>query len=271
MPDNLDGVSHPEFRGSARVGAARWAAAILPPLVAGPEETVTRGGPPAAYPLLRAAHLTREVDGQIIVDDVSVDIPRGDVLAIVGPSGAGKSSFLRLLNRLDEPTHGSVFLEGVDYKTLPPRLLRCRVGLVAQAPMLFPGTVADNIRFGPTQRGREIAPRTVAEALEHVGLAGDEDRDVSTLSGGEAQRVALARTLINAPEVLLLDEPTSALDEVAKRQVEGLIVDLIHSVTLTCVIVTHDPPQAARIGRRVVLMERGRLVQIGTVEEVLHA
>jgi putative ABC transport system ATP-binding protein len=221
--------------------------------------------------ILQAEHLSRVVGDTRLVDDISVQVQQGSIVAIVGPSGAGKSSFLRLLNRLDEPTTGTVWLEGIDYRTIPPQDLRRRVGMVMQSPHLFPGTVADNVRFGPRQRGEELWAESVERLLEQVGLVGYADRDVSNLSGGEAQRVSLARTLANSPEVLLLDEPTSALDETTQRGVEDLICSIIHRGSLTCLIVTHDTQQAARLATHVMVMERGKLVEFGPVEEILDA
>ncbi len=222
-------------------------------------------------PLLRTDRLSRVVGDRALVDDVSVDVRRGDLLAVVGPSGAGKSSFLRLLNRLDEPTGGTVWLEGRDYRTLPPRELRRRVGMVMQTAALFPGTVADNVAFGPRQHGAAIAPDAVAALLRQVGLAGFEDRDVEHLSGGEAQRVAIARAVANEPSVLLLDEPTSALDDVAKREVEALLRHVARERALTCVMVTHDMAQAARLATRVLVLAAGRVRRVGSVPEVLRA
>ena len=196
---------------------------------------------------------------------------RGELLGIVGPSGSGKSSFLRLLNRLDEPTSGTVFLEGQDYRQLPPRELRRRVGMVTQRPFLFPGNVASNLRFGPLQRGETLPDSEVSELLERVGLPGFAARDVVNLSGGEQQRVSLARALANRPEVLLLDEPTSALDEEAKSGIEELICNLVRRNLATCVLVTHDRDQARRMCDRVAIMETGRLIQTGTPAEVLRA
>jgi putative ABC transport system ATP-binding protein len=215
--------------------------------------------------------LSRHVEDKQVVDDISVSVAWGDVLAIVGPSGAGKSSFLRLINRLDEPTGGTVYLEGQDYRKIPPRDLRERVGMVMQAPYLFPGTVAENIRFGPQQRGEVVPPERIEMLLDRVGLRGYEERDVQFLSGGEAQRVSLARTLANSPEVLLLDEPTSALDEAAQRDVEQLVVQIIRQERLTCLIVTHDLGQAERMAERAMLMRNGRLVKVGPIAEVIHA
>ncbi len=221
--------------------------------------------------ILRTEHLSRVADGIAIVNDVSFEVFRGELLGIVGASGSGKSSLLRLLNRLDEPTSGTVYLEGVDYKTFPPRELRRRLGMVTQRPFLFPGNVASNLRFGPRQRGEVLSDETIGELLKQVGLEGFADRDVANLSGGEQQRVSLARALANQPEMLLLDEPTSALDEDAKLGVEQLIRDLATATSATFILVTHDREQARRICDRVGAMERGRLTHMGTPEEVLHA
>lgn len=222
-------------------------------------------------PILRTEHLTRAVDGRHIVDDISIEVPRGDVLAIVGPSGAGKSSFLRLLNRLDEPTGGTFYVDGRDYRETPPRILRRRLGMVMQTPFLFPGTVAENIRFGPRQHGETLDDEAIARLLEQVALPGFATRNVANLSGGEAQRVAFARCLANSPEVLLLDEPTSALDDTAKREIEALVREIVEARGLTCLIVTHDTAQAARVAQRVMVIESGKLSRIGSLQEVLGA
>jgi putative ABC transport system ATP-binding protein len=215
--------------------------------------------------------LSRRVDGRLIVDDVTLTVAQGEVLAIVGPSGAGKSSFLRLLNRIDEPTSGTVLLKGRDYRQIAPRILRRRVGMVLQTAWLFPGTVAANLRFGPAQIGRTLSGDEVSALLHRVDLPGYEERDVSTLSGGEAQRVSLARTLANEPEVLLLDEPTSALDEETSRAIEQLVLAINRDSGATCVIVTHNRPQALRIAPRTLYLEAGRLVALGPTKDVLDA
>jgi putative ABC transport system ATP-binding protein len=215
--------------------------------------------------------LSRVVKGKTLVDNISVHVHEGEVLAIVGPSGAGKSSFLRLLNRLDEPTGGTVLLYDQDYRELAPRELRRRVGMVMQAAYLFPGTVADNLRFGPQQHGQDLAPSEIDALLEQVGLEGFASRDVLFLSGGEAQRVSLARTLANQPEVLLLDEPTSALDERTEREIESLLKFILSKEHLTALMITHDSAQAARVASRAILINGGRLMCDGTVAEVLHA
>ncbi len=225
----------------------------------------------ASNPILSTDHLTRIVDGSAIVNDISVEVHAAEVLAIVGPSGSGKTSLLRLLNRLDEPTSGTVFLDGSDYRQIPPRDLRRRIGMVTQRPFLFPGSVADNLRFGPLQRGEVLADSVVENLLGRVGLSGYGTREVTNLSGGEAQRVSLARALANSPEVLLMDEPTSALDENAKLEVESLIRDVIRDSNLTCVIVTHDFAQATRMAETALVLESGRALRKGPISEVLHA
>jgi putative ABC transport system ATP-binding protein len=239
---------------------------VIPPSGAtGPQ---TAGWAPRSA--LKADHLCRVVVGKVLVDDVSVEIRAGEVITVVGPSGAGKSSFLRLLNRLDEPTGGTLRLDGRDYREVEPRELRRRVGMMMQSANLFPGTVATNVAFGPRQRSEELSSDRMEALLARVGLPGYQQRDVSNLSGGEAQRVSLARTMANAPEVLLLDEPTSALDENSARLIEELVMDIVHERRMTCVMVTHDTAQAQRIADRTMILERGRIVAVGPTKEVLH-
>jgi len=221
--------------------------------------------------ILRAEHLGRTVGDKILVHDADFELQKGEVLAITGSSGSGKTSLLRLLNRLDEPTSGTVFVEGTDYRNLSPRELRRKLGMVTQRPYLFPGSVADNLRFGPAQRGETLPPETIAELLVQVGLKDYGGRDVAHLSGGEAQRVSVARTLANSPLALLLDEPTSALDEAAKLEVEAAIQKVMRDQELTCVMVTHDVAQAIRLADRALVVEQGRIVRAGPVEEVLRA
>lgn len=230
--------------------------------------------PPTRAVLLECINITREAPsrpGHYLLRDVSFELPRGEVLAVVGPSGAGKSSLLRLLNRLDEPTAGTVRLDGRDTHEIPPRELRRRIGMVMQRAYLFPGTVAANIAFGPAQQKESLEPARIQSMLATVGLDGYEARDALTLSGGEAQRVAILRALANNPEVLLLDEPTSALDSAARDSVENAITSLIEQRHLTCVWVTHSLDQARSVASRVLALEGGRVSGWGTPAEVLRA
>jgi putative ABC transport system ATP-binding protein len=209
--------------------------------------------------LLRAEGLRREAGGKTIVRDASFALAAGEVVAITGPSGSGKSSLLRLLNRLDAPSAGRVLLADADTAVLDVHEVRRRVGMVMQQANLFPGTVAQNVGYGPALRGVALQAGEVEELLRTVGLAGYAKRDVAALSGGEAQRISLARTLANRPQVLLLDEPTSALDEAAKLVVEEALRAAMAQMAGACLIVTHDAVQAARLAQRTVLMQGGVL------------
>lgn len=220
-------------------------------------------------PKLESRELSHEVDGDRIVDRVSLAVEEGDVLGIVGPSGAGKSSFLRLLDRLDEPTSGTVLLDGTDYREIPPGELRRRVGYVPQRPALRDGTVYENVTIGPRLRRESVDEAEVLQLLTRVGLMGYEDRTVGDLSGGEAQRVAIARTIVNGSEVLLLDEPTASLDADAEARVEDLLEELIAESGTTTILVTHDRSQARRLATRVAVFENGRVTTVGPTREVL--
>lgn len=204
--------------------------------------------------------MTRVADGRTIVRAATLEARAGSMVALVGPSGSGKSSLLRLINRLDEPTSGRVMLDGRDYREIAPRELRRRVGMVMQRPYLFPGTVADNVRFGPAQRGLTVSDAEVDGLLARVDLAGFGARGVDRLSGGEAQRVSIARALANGPEALLLDEPTSALDEGRVEFVERLVGEMVRERGLVCLMVTHDREQARRMADRVLRIADGELV-----------
>jgi putative ABC transport system ATP-binding protein len=169
--------------------------------------------------------------------------------AVLGPSGSGKSTLLRLLNRLADPDAGSVRFHGDDVRGLDPLELRRRAVLVPQLPAPLPGSVADNVRYGPGLQGDEVDP---LGPLEQAGLdASYAERDAARLSVGEQQRVMLARALALDPEVLLLDEPTAALDDRAKRGVE----ETLASLPCSTVLVTHERAQAERLAQRVVELD----------------
>ena len=222
--------------------------------------------------VLECIHLSRKLtdgSGKLLLDDISFGLERSEILAVVGPSGAGKSSLLRLLNRLDEPSGGQVLLEGRDYRELTPRQLRRRIGMVMQRPFLFPGTVAENIAYGPRQAGLEIPPAAIEDLLSQVGLESYSPRHVATLSGGEAQRISILRALANDPELLLLDEPTSSLDEIAKLAVEDVLATLIERRRLSCIWVTHDRDQARRLASNTLTLENGRVRSLGRLEPTL--
>lgn len=185
--------------------------------------------------------------GRPVLCGLDLQIGEG-ATALVGPSGAGKSTLLRLLNRLADPDRGTVRFGGRDVRDMDPHDLRRRACLVPQLPALLPGSVAHNVRFGPSLRGREA---DVARSLRLAGLDWSyADREGERLSVGEQQRVMLARALALEPEVLLLDEPTSALDARSQAGVEATLMRLVYEHGVSVVVVTHDRDQARRIARR---------------------
>jgi len=203
------------------------------------------------------------------LDDVSLEVARGEVVAVLGPSGSGKSTLLRVISGLQRPDAGSLVLDGEDITAAPAH--RRGIGLVFQDHALFDHKdVAGNVAFGLRMRGDpppDIETR-VAELLDLVGLSGFERRSVRTLSGGEQQRVALARALAPEPRVLLLDEPLGSLD---RRLRDRLMLDLgvlFAELQVTAIYVTHDHAEAFALGQRVAVMRSGRIVQHGTADEL---
>ena len=195
------------------------------------------------------------------LDGLTAAIPARGVTAVFGPSGAGKSTLLRLCNRLEVPTSGRVSFQGTDIAGIDPLWLRRRVGMCFQRPTPFPGTVADNLRAADPD-GSEARMR---ETLARVALpASSLDRDATALSGGEAQRMCLARTLMAQPQVLLLDEPTSAVDAEAARVIERAVRELAAD-GIPALWVTHDSAQVERAADRVLRIERGRSLGVGPV------
>lgn len=202
-----------------------------------------------------------ERQGARALNGLTAAIPGHGVTAIFGPSGAGKSTLLRLCNRLELPTSGRASFYGSDIAGLDPLRLRRRVGMCFQRPTPFPGTVADNLRAADPG----ASDARMRETLGRVALTGSWlDRDVAGLSGGEAQRVCLARTLMAQPQVLLLDEPTSAVDTGAAEVIERAVRELATDGT-PALWVTHDSAQVARAADRVLRLEAGRSLGLGPV------
>jgi putative ABC transport system ATP-binding protein len=195
-----------------------------------------------------------EIDGRRIVDIDELAIADAGITALAGPSGAGKSTLLRLCNRLEAPTAGAVRFRGNDVASLDPLAHRRRVGMVFQRPTTFPGTVRQNLRVACGEYDDDL----FAEVLDRAGLdAGFLDRRADDLSGGEAQRMCLARTLATRPEVLLLDEPTSALDPAPSRQLEHQ-ARMLADDGVPLVWVSHDLEQVRRLADDVLVLVAGR-------------
>ncbi len=193
--------------------------------------------------------------GALLLDEVTCHIPAGACTAVTGPSGAGKTTLLRLLNRLEEPDSGRICLHGQPLPDLDVLALRRRIALVAQAPVLLTGHVLDELRAGQPGLDRDQA----AGLLDQVSLpTAMLTRSTAGLSGGEAQRLCLARALAARPQVLLLDEPTSALDAGSARAVEQVAESFVADGG-SVVLVSHDPGQTSRIARQVLVLHAGQL------------
>ena len=201
----------------------------------------------------------------VTVGPITVDIARGEIIALLGPSGSGKTTMLRLLAGFETPDGGRIVVEGEDVTTVPPA--RRRFGMVFQHYALFPHLdVGENVAFG--LRGQVDAARKAVDALRLVDLAGFERRKVQELSGGQQQRVALARALAPEPRVLLLDEPLSNLDPALRERTRRELRQLIKRVGITTVFVTHEQEEAFDLGDRVAVLNAGHLEQAGAPDDL---
>lgn len=208
-------------------------------------------------------------DGTVAVDDLNLTIEAGETLAILGPSGCGKTTTLRMIAGLERPDVGQIFFGDSDVTRLP--IERRDVGMVFQNYALFPNLdVAGNIVYGLKIRGLSPAERNkrCSELLELVGLQDHGQRRIHELSGGQRQRVALARALAPRPRVLLLDEPLAALDAQLRERLRSELDQLLRSLRITSVFVTHDQGEAMALGDRILVMEHGRVAQLATPREI---
>ncbi|MCX9015203.1 MAG: phosphate ABC transporter ATP-binding protein [Candidatus Methanoperedens sp.] len=193
----------------------------------------------------------------LLFSDLNLKIGRGELVTIMGASGSGKTTLLRLINRLSDPDSGTILLNSIDICSMPPQELRKKAGMVFQLPVMFQGSVRENIAFGMELWG---------ESMDINALAKDAgvpekllDADTGRLSVGEKQRVCIARALSTQPELLLLDEPTSSLDSISAQKIETMLLGLQRDHDLTMVWVTHEKEQAGRIGGRRLILKDGKL------------
>jgi spermidine/putrescine transport system ATP-binding protein len=219
--------------------------------------------------IVELTDVTKRHGTTVAVDRLSLQIRRGEFFSLLGPSGSGKTTTLRLLAGFDKPDEGDIIIDGRSMRQVPPQ--HRPVNTVFQHYALFPHmTVAQNVSFGLEMRGEHRANihHRVDEALAMVKLSGKESRYPSALSGGEQQRAALARALVNAPSVLLLDEPMSALDQQLRREMQGELQALQAQLGTTFICVTHHQEEALMMSDRVAVMKDGRLLQVGTPREL---
>ncbi len=233
--------------------------------------------------------VSKEFDGVKVVDDISLDVKKGEFVTILGPSGCGKTTTLRMIAGFELPTGGQILLNGEDITHLPP--YKRPVNTVFQRYALFPYLdVYDNVAFGlkmkkvpvtkKNRKGEEVTKMVrlsekeiaakVKKALEVVDLDEMEDRDVSTLSGGQQQRVAIARAIVLEPKVLLLDEPLSALDRKMRKDMQLELKEMHRKLGITFIYVTHDQEEALTMSDRIVVMKDGKLEQVGTPEDIYN-
>ncbi|CAM3773881.1 ABC transporter ATP-binding protein [Roseateles saccharophilus] len=226
--------------------------------------------PVATTPYLRIDQVVKDFGGgAVAVNGVSVDIERGEIFALLGSSGCGKTTLLRMLAGFEAPTSGRIVLNGRDLAGLPPHARP--INIMFQSYALFPHmSVWDNIAYG--LRREDCAKAAIAERVEAmlklVQLGRFAQRKPHQLSGGQQQRVALARSLAKRPQLLLLDEPLGALDKKLREETQVELVNIIHEVGVTCVMVTHDQEEAMTMASRIAVMSEGRILQVGSPAEI---
>ena len=223
--------------------------------------------------MIQAMGLTKRYGAAAVVDDLTLDVGAGELVVLLGGSGSGKTTTLKMINRLIEPTAGSIHLDGVATATLPPHELRRRIGYVFQRIGLFPHlTVGENIAVTPALLDwpEDRTAARVDQLLRLVELdPALRDRWPRQLSGGQQQRVGVARALAAEPRVMLLDEPFGALDPVTRERLQTSFLRIRAELNLTALFVTHDMTEALTLGDRIGVMQEGRLVQVGTPHELL--
>jgi ABC-type methionine transport system ATPase subunit len=207
----------------------------------------------------------------VILSDLNLIVEPGKVMALIGPTGSGKTTLLRLINLLEEPSKGGILYDGQNAMSLSGKelqKLRRRMAMVFQKPVMFKGNVRENVSFGLRMRRRGDS-RKVEEALRAVELSGYENRDANTLSGGETQRIALARALVLEPEILLLDEPTANLDPNSATAIDKLLQSLSVQKT-TVILATHNMLQCQRLANCVAVLQGGRITAVGHPDEIFR-
>ena len=237
-----------------------------------PANTTETGTPwldPAAKPFIQIENVSKHFDGFAAVDNVSLDIYKGELFSILGGSGCGKTTLLRMLAGFEQPGAGRILIDGADMTGVPP--YERPVNMMFQSYAVFPHmSVEDNVAYGLKKEGlpkNEVRSRVDA-MLEMVQLAEFARRKPRQLSGGQRQRIALARALVKRPKVLLLDEPLAALDKKLREHTQFELMNIQDRTGVTFIVVTHDQEEAMTLSTRIVVMQEGRFIQCGTPKEI---
>ena len=220
-------------------------------------------------PLLEIKNITKKYGDNIAVDNVDLTIYEGEIFALLGSSGCGKSTLLRMIAGFENPSSGSILLDGEDIIGVPP--YKRHLNMMFQSYALFPHmTVGQNIAFGLKQEKlpKKVIEERVDKMLKLVHMEEYVNRKPNQLSGGQRQRVALARSLAKQPKLLLLDEPMGALDKKLREQMRLELVNIIESVGVTCIMVTHDQEEAMTMAERIAIMNRGEFIQVGSPRQI---
>lgn len=223
--------------------------------------------------MIRLEHVTKSFDNQTVLDDFSISIEEGEFLTVIGRSGCGKTTMLKMINGLHRPEQGRVYVEGKDISKEDLIAVRRRIGYVIQNKGLFPHmTVEKNITYVPVISGKKEKKANHELACRLIKTVGLEpsmlSRYPSELSGGQQQRVGIARALAADAKILLMDEPFGALDEITKQAMQDEILNLQKKLGITIVFITHDIREAMKLGSRVLVMDKGKIVQLDTPEKI---
>ncbi|MBU4535097.1 MAG: ABC transporter ATP-binding protein [Euryarchaeota archaeon] len=222
--------------------------------------------------LLEIENLNKKYGSTTILEDINLKIKTGINLGLIGPTGCGKTTLLRLIDLLETPSSGKIIFEGHEISPKKGNLhIRRRMGMVFQKPLAFKGTVYDNVAYGLNIRGydKEYIQNKVYQNLELLGMEDYAHQNAGSLSGGESQRIALARVLVTEPDLLLLDEPTSNLDPLSRKKIESLILHLKKEKDTTIIMTTHDLIQGQRLSDEIAILNK-KIFQIGKPEDVFR-
>ena len=223
--------------------------------------------------IIRFDHVSKEYEGHTVLQDFSLDVTKGEFITVIGSSGSGKTTMLKMINGLLTPTRGIIYVDDKDISKENQTLLRRNIGYVIQGIGLFPHmSVRKNIAYVPellNKRDKLRTARAVERLIKVVGLEQEMlDRYPAELSGGQRQRVGIARSLAANPEILLMDEPFGAVDEITRKMLQTEIARIHQELGVTIIFITHDIKEALKLGTRVLVMNNGKIEQIGTPEEI---